>query len=392
VRLLDQTLLPGQVRSIRIGDAEAMRDAIRRLAVRGAPAIGIAAAYGVVLAARSSRAKEARALERDVRAAIARLASARPTAVNLRWALNRMEAALERSLEEEDGKRRGALPARVRAGLLEEARAIHREDENLCSAIGAHGAALIRDGSAVLTHCNAGALATGGCGTALAAIYAAAGEGKAVRVYADETRPLLQGARLTAWELRNAGIDVTVLCDNAAPSLLRSGEVQCVIVGADRIAANGDVANKIGTYGVAVLARENGVPFYVAAPTSTFDPSIRRGEDIPIEERAADEVLEGFGKRTAPPGVSAYNPAFDVTPARYITGIITEAGVLRPPYGPAIRRLLGPVTGSRSSGRAAGRPSDRGRRTMQGSGRPRLPGRDGRGGRSDRSGSGPRRR
>ena len=341
VSLLDQTLLPGKVRSIRVGDVETMRDAIRRLAVRGAPAIGIAAAYGVVLAARRSRAKDARGLERDVRKAIARLASARPTAVNLRWALDRMEAALERFLEGPGkGERPGALPGRLRAALLDEARAIHREDEELCSAIGVHGAALIADGSTVLTHCNAGALATGGCGTALAAIYAAAGEGKSVRVFADETRPLLQGARLTAWELRRAGIDVTVLCDNAAPSLLRSGRIGCVIVGADRIAANGDVANKIGTYGVAVLARENGVPFYVAAPTSTFDPSIGRGEDIPIEERAADEVLAGFGKRTAPPGVAAYNPAFDVTPARYITGIITEAGVLRPPYGPAIRRLL----------------------------------------------------
>ena len=342
VRLLDQTLLPGKVRSIRVADVETMRDAIRRLAVRGAPAIGIAAAYGVVLAAKSSRAKDASGLERDVRAAIVRLASARPTAVNLRWALDRMEAALERFLEGtgKGARRAGSLPGRLRAALLDEARAIHREDEELCSAIGTHGAALIADGSTVLTHCNAGALATGGCGTALAAIYAAAGEGKDVRVYADETRPLLQGARLTAWELRRAGIDVTVLCDNAAPSLLRSGRIACVIVGADRIAANGDVANKIGTYGVAVLARENGVPFYVAAPSSTFDASIRRGEDIPIEERAPAEVLEGFGKRTTPPGVSAYNPAFDVTPARYITGIITEAGVLRPPYGPAIRRLL----------------------------------------------------
>jgi methylthioribose-1-phosphate isomerase len=252
-----------------------------------------------------------------------------------------MEAALERFLEGSGkGGRSGAFPGRLRAALLDEARAIHREDEALCSAIGVHGADLIADGGTVLTHCNAGALATGGCGTALAAIYAAAGQGKSIRVFADETRPLLQGARLTAWELRRAGIDVTVLCDNAAPSLLRSGRIGCVIVGADRIAANGDVANKIGTYGVAVLARENGVPFYVAAPTSTFDASILRGEDIPIEERAADEVLAGFGKRTAPPGVAAYNPAFDVTPARYITGIVTEAGVLRAPYGPAIRRLL----------------------------------------------------
>ena len=351
MKLLDQTLLPGKVRSLRVADVETMRDAIRRLAVRGAPAIGIAAAYGVVLAARSSRAKNARGLERDVRKAIARLASARPTAVNLRWALDRMEGVLERFLEgTQNGGQAAALPARLRAALLEEARAIHREDEELCSAIGTHGAALIADGSTVLTHCNAGALATGGCGTALAAIYAAAEDGKSIRVFADETRPLLQGARLTAWELRRAGIDVTVLCDNAAPSLLRSGRIGCVIVGADRIAANGDVANKIGTYGVAVLARENGIPFYVAAPTSTFDASIGSGEDIPIEERSADEVLAGFGKRTAPPGVAAYNPAFDVTPARYITGIITEAGVLRPPYGPAIRRLLAPSAPSRSAG------------------------------------------
>jgi methylthioribose-1-phosphate isomerase len=320
-----------------------MREAIRRLAIRGAPAIGIAAAYGVVLAARRSRAPSAARFRKDMARAIARLGSARPTAVNLAWALRRMEGRLDHLLP------RGAAFARgdgararreVVAGLLAEARAIHSEDEALCEAIGRHGSALLRSGWRVLTHCNAGALATGGSGTALAVVYAAAAAGKDIKVFADETRPLLQGARLTSWELQRAGIDVTLICDVAAASVIGSGKVQCVVVGADRIAGNGDVANKIGTFGLAVLAREHGVPFYVAAPGTTFDLAIRSGREIPIEERSATEVAQGFGRRTAPEGVSVYNPAFDVTPARLITAFICERGIIHPVTPDNIQKTL----------------------------------------------------
>jgi methylthioribose-1-phosphate isomerase len=349
--VLDQTLLPGKVKVLRVTGHEAMRDAIRRLAVRGAPAIGIAAAYGVVLAARRTRARSAARFRSAMARAIARLESARPTAVNLSWALRRMERKLEDlfpgARELEAGREDAAL-REVAAGLLAEARAIHAEDEALCEAIGRHGAALLRSGWNVLTHCNAGALATGGSGTALAVVYSAAADGKDIKVFADETRPLLQGARLTSWELRRGGIDVTLICDGAAASVIASGKVQCVVVGADRIARNGDTANKIGTYGLAVLAREHGVPFYVAAPGTTFDLGIGSGSEIPIEERPADEVARSFGKRTAPEGVAVYNPAFDVTPARYITGIITERGVIRPPYTKNIARAFRPGVRGRS--------------------------------------------
>jgi methylthioribose-1-phosphate isomerase len=252
----------------------------------------------------------------------------------------RLDGLLPRGRAFEEG-REAAARRQAAAGLLAEARAIHAEDEALCEAIGRHGAALLRSGWSVLTHCNAGALATGGSGTALAVVYSAAAAGKDIKVFADETRPLLQGARLTAWELKRGGIDVTLICDGAAASVLGSGKGQCVVVGADRIAANGDAANKIGTYGLAVLAREHGVPFYVAAPSTTFDLRIRSGKEIPIEERAAAEVATSFGRRTAPEGVSVYNPAFDVTPAGYITGIITEKGVIRPPYPRNIARAFG---------------------------------------------------
>ena len=337
VAMIDQTLLPAKLKLIRVRSEKVMWDAIRRLAVRGAPAIGVAAAYGIILGVRRSEATTGSAFRRDFQKVEKYLASSRPTAVNLFWALGRMRQALNRQL------RKGARFFRdtVLEHLLEEARGIHREDQDLCEAIGRHGAALIGNGSNVLTHCNAGSLATGGTGTALAVVYAAARAGKEVGVFADETRPLLQGARLTTWELKQAGIDVTLICDNAAASVLRSGRVQCVVVGADRIAANGDVANKIGTYGVAVLARENGVPFYVAAPSTTFDVDVLRGEDIPIEERAAEEIVGKPGKRIAPAGITVFNPAFDVTPARYVTAIITEAGVLRAPYGRKIARLVG---------------------------------------------------
>jgi methylthioribose-1-phosphate isomerase len=327
LEIIDQTVLPGRFRVLRVRDARSLWRDIRRLAVRGAPAIGVAAAYGVVLGCRDRPGGTPAAFLRRVDTAVKLLASSRPTAVNLFWALEQMRAAAGRL-----AARRPFRPDKALRGLLEEARAIHDADRALCDAIGRNGAALLPRRATVLTHCNAGALATGGAGTALAVIYSAVAQGKKVRVFADETRPLLQGARLTSWELSRAGIDVTLLCDSAAASVLRSKEVDCVVVGADRIARNGDVANKIGTYGVAVAARAHGVPFYVAAPSTTFDLTLRSGAEIPIEERSASEVVEGARGRTAPGGVAVYNPAFDVTPAKLVTGIITERGILRPPY------------------------------------------------------------
>ena len=341
VSMIDQTLLPERLKRIRIADMETMWDAIRRLAVRGAPAIGVAAAYGFVLGVRGTLWKSKNALRRRIEKVARYLASSRPTAVNLFWALDRMEAFASGVLDAvettqlSDKERR-----RILSALLEEAKQIHEEDRELCAAIGKHGACLLKTGSNVLTHCNAGALATGGSGTALSVVYAAAAAGKHVGVFADETRPLLQGARLTAWELGQAGIDVTVICDSAAATVLGSGRVDSVVVGADRIASNGDVANKIGTYGVAVLAQENGVPFYVAAPSTTFDMNLRSGTEIPIEERPEDEVVGSARRRKAGPRVHAFNPAFDVTPAKYVTGIVTEVGVITAPYRKNIRRLL----------------------------------------------------
>ena len=353
--LLDQTQLPGRALRLRIRDVKTLWSAIRRLVVRGAPAIGVAAAYGVVVGAQEARrrgargARPSRSASRDFRRrmdeVVAYLATARPTAVNLFWALDRMRSRLGMLVEETVSRapKGGAFDVdAVLRGLLDEARSIHQEDEELCRAIGRHGARLLRSGWTILTHCNAGALATGGGGTALSVVYEAVRGGKRIAVYADETRPLLQGARLTAWELRQAGIDVTLICDNAAASVCRSGRVQAVVVGADRIASTGDVANKIGTYAVAILAHEHGIPFYVAAPSTTFDLSLKSGREIPIEERSGEEVAEGFGTRTAPKGISVYNPAFDVTPARYVTAIITEAGVIRPPYTKNIRSMLRP--------------------------------------------------
>ncbi len=340
VAMTDQTLLPERFKRIRIRTAEEMWDAIARLAVRGAPAIGVAAAYGVVLGMRDSAAKTPRSYLAALGRVCSYLASSRPTAVNLFWALRRMEDAARRVL---DGASPNSFrPSRVGSALLDEALSIHTEDRELCRAIGRHGAKVLRSGWSVLTHCHAGALATGGAGTALAVVYGALAAGKSVAVYADETRPLLQGARLTAWELQSVGVDVTLLCDNAAASLMRSGGVDCIVTGADRIAANGDVANKIGTFGVAVLAREHKIPFYVAAPSTTFDLSLRSGAEIPIEERDASEVTDGFGRRTAPKGVNVYNPAFDVTPSKYIAGLITEVGVLRRPFRQAIARRIAP--------------------------------------------------
>jgi len=321
IEILDQTLLPGREQYLVLDTVAGMAEAISQLRVRGAPLIGIAGAYGVALAARcDGRTSGGRdALLARVERAAHELVVTRPTAVNLRWAIERMLAVARATAGDE---------VELAAALEAEARAIHEEDREMCARIGRFGAAFVPDGATVLTHCNAGALATGGMGTALAPIYTAHAAGRAVRVIADETRPLLQGSRLTAWELSRAGIDVTVIADNMAASRLRRGDVSAIFVGADRIAANGDTANKIGTYPLALAARAHGVPFYVAAPRSTFDLAIATGEGIPIEERRAEEVVAWNGTRTAPQGVAAWNPAFDVTPAELVTGFITDAGVL----------------------------------------------------------------
>jgi methylthioribose-1-phosphate isomerase len=311
-----------------------MVDAIYRHPVLGAPANGVAAAYGVVLAVQDAARSDTLDLVARVREASAVLARARPTAVNLFWALDRMVRRAER---EHVG---GTTPDRLVDALLEEAKTIQREDAESCRRMGVLGAELLADGATVLTHCNAGALATGGMGTALAPVYVAHELGKKVAVYADETRPLLQGARLTAWELGRAGIEVTLITDSMAASVMQRRRIDAVLVGADRIARNGDVCNKIGTYGVAVLARRHGVPFYVVAPTSTFDPELASGAEIPIEERPIEEVTEAFGKRTAPPGVRVENPAFDVTPAELVTAIITEVGVIEAPDEEKVLRAL----------------------------------------------------
>jgi methylthioribose-1-phosphate isomerase len=322
VRILDQRHLPERETYRDLRTVDEVYDAILTLAVRGAPAIGIVAAMGVTLALDGTECDRFE-VGKKVRDAAARIGGARPTAVNLSWALGRMGRAIV--------EHRGD-PATLHAALIDEATRILVEDRDMCHRIGEHGARLIKDGARVLTHCNAGALATGGLGTALAAVYVAAEQGKHVEVYADETRPLLQGSRLTAWELSRAGIPVTVLIDSAAASLMKDGEIDLVIVGADRIAANGDTANKIGTYPLAIAAKHHGIPFYVAAPASTFDSATKTGESILIEQRNADEVRNGFGLITAPAEASVYNPAFDVTPAALITAIISDRGVHKPPF------------------------------------------------------------
>ncbi|GKS58665.1 methylthioribose-1-phosphate isomerase [Nitrospira sp.] len=323
VRILDQSRLPEHVEFLECRDYRAVADAIRELKVRGAPAIGITAAMGLALGAQSVRAKDYPTFSKAVLAMSDHLAATRPTAVNLFWALARMKTKLEA---------RHSLPiADIQHGLITESQAILEEDVAMNRALGAHGAALLKDGQTILTHCNAGALATGGYGTALGVIRAASEQGKKLRVIADETRPVLQGARLTAWELIQDRIPVTLITDNMAGSLMCQGMIDSCIVGADRIAANGDVANKIGTYSVAVLAKAHGIPFYVAAPSSTIDLGTPSGREIPIEQRNPEEVRTTLGgTRTAPADVDVLNPAFDVTPAGLITAIITERGVLHP--------------------------------------------------------------
>ena len=334
--IVDQTRLPLEEHQISCSDLETVFEAIQMLRIRGAPAIGVAAAYGVVIGARAAGSDgDAQATLTAAQAASRRLAESRPTARNLFWALERMEAKAQSLCSEAD-----ATGASLIAGLLVEAQTIEQDDRDICRGIGRHGEPLVPDGSRILTHCNAGALATAGYGTALGVVYAAKEAGKQVRVLADETRPLLQGARLTAWELQRSGIDVTLLPDVAAATVLRRGMADLVIVGADRVARNGDVANKIGTYPLAVMAREHSVPFYVAAPLSTFDPNTPDGAAIPIEERADYEVTGFGGTRTAPEGVGAFNPAFDVTPAKLITAIITEQAVIRAPNEAKVSALL----------------------------------------------------
>jgi len=329
LHIIDQTLLPNEVNFIELPALMDVWEAIKVLRVRGAPLIGICAAFGVLVGLQEKKPRDVTGVVEAVRESAAYLATSRPTAVNLFWALDRMKRVAETCAP-------SMAHAELLARLETEAQAIYAEEIASCRAIGAFGAPLVPEGGGVLTHCNAGGLATGEYGTALAPMFRAWELGRRFHVFADETRPLLQGARLTAWELVQAGIPVTLICDNTAAQVMREGRVHLVIVGADRIAANGDTANKIGTYGVAALARAHQIPFYVAAPFSTFDLNLESGLQIPIELREPKEVTEGFGKRTAPEGVDVYSPAFDVTPAELISGIITDRGILRPPYTGAI--------------------------------------------------------
>jgi methylthioribose-1-phosphate isomerase len=323
VRIIDQTLLPERLEERDLRSLDEVCEAIATLRVRGAPAIGVAGAMGLVASLGACGGAAREQLVERARAHAARIEATRPTAVNLSWAVRRVVARMERTA--------GDASALI-AAMRDEATRLLEEDRAMCRRIGEHGLALLPDGARVLTHCNAGALATSGIGTALAPVYLAAERGRRVEVYADETRPLLQGSRLTAWELARAGIPVRVIVDGAAASLMRAGRVDLVLVGADRIAANGDVANKVGTYGLAVLARHHGIPLYVAAPASTLDPALAHGGGIVIEERGREEVARGMGRLTVPEAVPVENPAFDVTPAELITAIITDRGVHHPPF------------------------------------------------------------
>ncbi len=338
VRFIDQTKLPLEESYVLAATYEQVANVIVTMVVRGAPAIGVSAAYGVALGVQASRALTAAEFQPEFDKICARLAGTRPTAVNLFWAIDRVKGLFTRL------QIQGASMAEVKQKILAEAHAMYEEDIEACKTMGALGAALLPDEGGVLTHCNAGALATCGYGTALGVIRAAVEQGKKIHVYADETRPFLQGARLTAWELMADGIPTTVICDNMAASLMRAGKIKAVVVGADRIAANGDTANKIGTYNLAILAKEHGIPFYVAAPWSTIDLKTATGESIPIEERPHVEVTHHAGKQLTPNGVGICNPAFDVTPAKYIAAIVTERGVLRAPYSESLREME-PVAG-----------------------------------------------
>jgi methylthioribose-1-phosphate isomerase len=333
VRFIDQTKLPTEEVYITCTTHEQVADVIRNMVVRGAPAIGVAAAMGVALGMKNSSAQSTGDLKRDLDAICDVIGKTRPTAVNLFWAIRRMQEKFERI-------RIRPVP-QIKQELIDEARRMHAEDIAANQAMGRHGAALMPNSGGVLTHCNAGALATAGYGTALGVIRAAVEQGKKIHVYADETRPFLQGSRLTAWELMKDGIPTTVISDNMAGVMMKQGKIGAIVVGADRIAANGDVANKIGTYTVAILAKEHGIPFYVAAPISTVDLACPDGSQIPIEQRNSKEVTHIAGKQMAPDGVQVENPAFDVTPAKYVAAIITDKGIARAPYQDSLSKLAG---------------------------------------------------
>lgn len=332
LKILDQTKIPNVTEFLEITKIEDAWEAIKQLKVRGAPAIGIAAAYGLVVGIKNAPENSYEAFYTFFKKQSDYLASSRPTAVNLFWALKRMDERAQKEQEQPIAK--------IKQALEDEAHLIRKEDEEVCRTIGEHALSLLQNGMGILTHCNAGGIATARYGTALAPLYLAKEKGWDIKVFADETRPLLQGARLTAWELMQAGIDVTLITDNMAAMVMQKGWVQAVIVGCDRVAANGDVANKIGTYGVALLAKAHQIPFYVAAPISTIDLKTKTGAEIPIEEREAAEITEGFGKRTAPEGVKVFNPAFDVTPHELVTAIITEKGILTGNYQDELPRLF----------------------------------------------------
>jgi len=348
LELIDQRRLPADFVKVQCRDIEQLNEAIKTLAVRGAPAIGVAAAYGLVLA--MQRLDEDDDLEKGFKVlseAREFLASSRPTAVNLFWAMDRVQKNAQKFATATPN----AKLQKLREAVLAEANAIYQQDVDMCLRIGLNGEKFIKNGAGILTHCNAGALATAGQGTALSVIFEARKKGRDFKVYVNETRPLLQGARLTAWELKQAGIETILICDSMAGWLMKQGKIQAVITGADRIAANGDTANKIGTYSLSILARENGVPFYIAAPLSTFDLNIKSGTDIPIEQRAADEVVTFAKTRIAPDGISVYNPAFDVVGAKDITAIITDKGVIeRPDADKILEHLSGGGTGNRAYG------------------------------------------
>ena len=332
VFILDQTLLPLEKKYIQIKDEKEMWEAIKKLRIRGAPAIGIAAAFGIWLGIKDFIGDEIEKFLKRFNDVCDYLATSRPTAVNLFWAIDRIKNMVNKNLE--------LKPEELKDIIFEEANLMIEEDNNVCRAIGCHGVRLIKDGDSLITHCNAGGLATAMYGTALAPMYRAKELGYNIHVWVDETRPLLQGARITAFELVEAKIPATLITDNMAAFVMYQGKVNLAIVGADRIAANGDTANKIGTLALAILSSEFNVPFYIAAPLSTIDLNKSSGEDIPIEERNPDEVIRGFGKQTAPSNIKVYNPAFDVTPARYITGIITEKGIIHPPFEENIKKLF----------------------------------------------------
>ena len=336
VKLIDQTRLPLELVHLHIDDVETLGEAIKKLRVRGAPAIGVAAALGVLLGIQKFHGEDKENFFFELNRVIKYLRGTRPTAVNLAWALERMHRIAE--------SHRHQTVTQIKSELFAEADKIFLEDQKTCRAIGRHGAELIPDSATIITHCNTGALATADFGTALGVLFNAHGQGKQLHVFVDETRPLLQGARLNMWELMQEKIPCTLICDNMAAFVMQRRKIDCCVVGADRIACNGDTANKIGTYSLAVNAQKHSVPFYVVAPISTIDFKINTGHEIPIEERAAEEITEGFGRRTAPSAAPVYNPAFDVTPNDLITAIITEAGVIRPPYAQNLAKLQMPVS------------------------------------------------